>query len=248
MAKVDDYRHKLRMLATRDAYLLQESGLPGPRGNIELARAVADEGDRALFERYLAYDPAAAPTHSPYEFLAFCGVLGQGKLLVEGDRNALQTLRICASDPRWRIREAVAMALQRYGSMDMASLIQEMAGWCEGNLLEKRAAAAAICEPSLLRQSDQAEQVLYILDRITASMLPETDRRCDDFQALRKGLGYCWSVAAAACPDPGRALMEAWFRSDDRDILWLMKQNLRKKRLQRMDLEWVSVWQAELGM
>ena len=248
MTKVDDYRQKLRTMEAWDAYLLQKSGLPGPRGNIELARAVADEGDRALFERYLAYDPASAPTNSPYEFLAFCGVLGQGKLLVEGDKDALQTLRTFASDPRWRVREAVAMALQRYGRMDMDSLIQEMVRWCEGNLLERRAAAAALCEPSLLQQAGQAERVLAILDQITTSIVSETDRRSDDFKALRKGLGYCWSVAVAAFPEQGKALMETWFRCDDRDVRWVMKQNLRKKRLERMDPVWLNAWQAELGM
>lgn len=248
MKKVDAYRQILDTMVSWDTYLLQESGLPGPRGNIELARAVADEGDRALFERYLAYDPASAPTNSPYEFLAFCGVLGQGKLLVEGDEEALRTLRTFASDPRWRIREAVAMALQRYGRMDMDSLIQEMARWCEGNLLERRAAAAAVCEPSLLQQAGQAERVLAILDQITTSIVSETDRRSDDFKALRKGLGYCWSVAVAAYPEQGKALMETWFRSDDRDVQWVMKQNLRKKRLERMDPVWLNAWQAELGM
>ena len=140
------------------------------------------------------------------------------------------------------------MALQRYGRVDMDSLIQEMARWCEGNLLERRSAAAAVCEPSLLQQAGQAERVLAILDQITASIVSETDRRSDDFKALRKGLGYCWSVAVAAFPEQGKALMETWFRCDDRDVRWVMKQNLRKKRLERMDPVWLNAWQAELGM
>lgn len=37
MSKADDYRRKLQTLDSWDAYLLQESGLPGPRGNLELA-------------------------------------------------------------------------------------------------------------------------------------------------------------------------------------------------------------------
>ena len=39
----------------------------------------------------------------------------------------LQALRPLASDPRWRIREAVAMALQRWGDADMPALLAEMA-------------------------------------------------------------------------------------------------------------------------
>jgi hypothetical protein len=119
MSKVDEYRLILRELDDWDAFL-QESGLPGPRGNLELARAVAEEGDEALFARYLALDAGQAPVNSPYEFLAFCGVLGQGKVLAQGERGVLETLRRCASDPRWRTREAVAMALQWWGRVDMA--------------------------------------------------------------------------------------------------------------------------------
>ena len=85
MTKADDYRTKLRTLVDWDSYLLKESGLPGPRGNIELAQAVADEGDRQLFQRYITYTAAEAPVNSPYEFLAFCGIVGLGQLLAEGD-------------------------------------------------------------------------------------------------------------------------------------------------------------------
>ncbi|MFC2029805.1 HEAT repeat domain-containing protein [Chloroflexota bacterium] len=248
MKRVDAYRQQLRAMDDWDAFLLQESGLPGPRGNIELARAVADEGEREHFTSYLSNDPDSAPTNSPYEFLAFCGVLGQGRLLVEGDEEALEILHTFASDPRWRVREAVAMALQRFGGSDMDALLKEMAKWSRGNRLEQRAAAAGLCEPALLGEAVQVERVLGILDRITASMLAEKDRRSGEFQALRKGLGYCWSVAVVALPRQGKAFMEKWLGSDDRDVQWVMKQNLRKKRLERMDPEWVRYWRGELGI
>ena len=41
MSKTGEYRDKLRSLGEWDAYLLAESGLPGPRGNIELAQVAA---------------------------------------------------------------------------------------------------------------------------------------------------------------------------------------------------------------
>jgi hypothetical protein len=93
MSKVDDYRQILGTLKDWDTFLLQESGLPGPRGNLELAQAVADEGDATLFKRYLAFDAEQAPTNSPLEFLAFCGVVGLGKLLAQGKHGVLKTLR-----------------------------------------------------------------------------------------------------------------------------------------------------------
>jgi HEAT repeat protein len=248
MSKVEEYRDALRKLDDWDSFLLAESGLPGPRGNIELGRAVAEEGGGELFRRYLAYDEEMAPTNSPQEFLVFCGVLGLGRLLAEGNREVLPTLRECASDKRWRTREAVAMALQRWGEADMGSLLREMEEWSKGSVLEKRAAAAALCEPRLLGDPSRAREVLRLLDSMTASIEFLQDRKSDEFVAFRKGLGYCWSVAVAALPEEGKPLMEKWFSSDDKDVLWIMKENLKKKRLERTDSEWVRKWQGRLGM
>jgi hypothetical protein len=41
------------------------------------------------------------------------------------------------------------------------------------------------------------------------------------------------SVVVRAIPEEGFALMEQLVESDDRDALWIVKQNLRKKRLSR---------------
>jgi hypothetical protein len=49
------------------------------------------------------------------------------------------------------------MALQRLGRVDMEALLEEMGQWSEGNMLERRAAAAALCEPKLLREEEQIE-------------------------------------------------------------------------------------------
>jgi 3-methyladenine DNA glycosylase AlkC len=247
MGKIQQYRETLRSLPDWDSFLLQESGLPGPRGNLELAQAVADEGDEPLFRHLLSFGPQQAPTNSPYEFLAFCGAVGLGRLLAEGNLQVLHDLRRCASDPRWRMREGAAMALQRWGEKDMDALLEEMEQWSQGNLLEQRAAAAALCEPRLLGQEKHAEHVLHIIDRITAS-LPQTEhRKSDEFRALRKGLGYCWSVAVAALPQQGKQAMEKWLATTDLDVRWIMKENLKKNRLLRMDHVCVERWSRELS-
>lgn len=247
MTKASEYRIILQELDQWDAYLLKESGLPGPRGNIELAQVVADEGNRQLFQRYIAYTAAEAPTNSPYEFLAFCGVVGLGRLLAEGDHGLLKILRRCASDPRWRIREAVAMALQRLGDVDMERLISAMREWGQGTSLEQRATAAALCEPRLLGQALDACAVLEILDQITAGIEQADKRRSEEFLTLRKGLGYCWSVAVVALPEEGKALMDKWLVKPDKDVRWIMKENLKKARLARMDAAWVQKWRDKIG-
>jgi hypothetical protein len=247
MKKTDMYQQQLAGLSDWDGYLLQESGLPCPRGNLELAQVVAEMGDQMLFERYVAFDADRAPTNDPGEFLAFCGVLGYGRLCAEGQTHLLVPLRQFAADPRWRIREAVAMALHWLGRVDMEALLTEMQQWSQGNPLEQRAAAAALCHPDLLEDPGDVEQVLQILDSITASVAQAEDRRSDEFQVLRKGLGYCWGVAVSACPAAGKRKMERWFASEDRDVRWIMRQNLSKKRLERMDGTWVATWRSRIG-
>jgi hypothetical protein len=247
MTGVESYRKRLRAFKDWDSFLLKESGLPGPRGNLELAQAVADEGDENLFRRYLTFDARKAPTNSPYEFLAFCGVVGLGRLVAEGRTELLPLLRASASDIRWRTREGVAMALQRLGEKDMALLLQEMERWGRGNLFEKRAAAAALCEPKLLRVKEQIKKVIDILDEITDSLQNVENRQSDEFQVLKKGLSYCWSVAVAAYPEEGKKIMEKWMTSSDRDIIRIMKENLKKNRLRRMDAKWLKKWQAQSG-
>lgn len=220
--------------------MLANSGLPGVRANLALAQTVADLGDEARFRHLLTYDPAAAPTNTPAEFLALCGTVGYGRLLVEHHPAALDTLRQQANDPRWRVREGVAMALQRLGDHDFSTLIKYMEDWAKGARYEQRAAAAALCEPRLLKNPAEVDSVLHILDTITASIPTATNRKGEDFLALRKGLAYCWSVAVAAYPEVGKPLMEKWLALSDKDILWLMRENLKKDRLKRMDAAWVE--------
>jgi len=240
MSRRETYVGILKGLSDWQRYLLAESGLPGPRGNIELAQAVADVGDESLFTRLLAFDAVRAPANTAEEFLHFCGVMGLGRLLAEGRLDVLPTLRRCAGDVRWRTREAVAMALQRWGKANMDALLHEMAVWSRGSLLECRAAAAAICESVLLKHTQHAAAVFDILDACTSALASASDRRTEEFQALRKGLGYCWCVAVAAYPAPGMDRMQRWLTSADKDVRWVMRENLAKNRIARLDAQWLA--------
>jgi hypothetical protein len=247
MSKVEDYRKQLRTLQSWDAYLLAESRLPGPRANLELAFAAALEGTEEQLTRYAALGPDLAPRDTPEEFLAFCGVLGLGYLAARDEGQHFEMIRRCASDPRWRIREAVALGLQKFGEAHFDSLMEMMVDWSQGSLLERRAAVASLCEPDLLQDEHNARRVLDLLAFITASLLDEKDRQSEDFRVLRKTLGYAWSVVAAAQPDAGKQRMEQWIPAKDKHIHWVMKNNLQKKRLIKMDPGWVEAKLQELS-
>jgi hypothetical protein len=251
MTKRDIYLDTLRGLADWDDYLLKESGLPGPRANLELVQAAADLGTPEQFHRWLALGPAATPAKTALEFLPLCGVVGLGRLLAEGQLDMLPELRRHANDPRWRVREGVAMALQRWGDTDMGALVKAMKDWANGTWLEQRAVAAGLCEPRLLAapRGAHAKAVLKILGHITRAVekASPADRQGDDFKALRQGLAYCWSVAVAAAPTAGKAAMETWLVSDDNDVQWIMRENLKKNRLTRVDAPWVKRWQTSVN-
>lgn len=211
-----------------DAYLAAHSGLPGPRGNLELLAAAGDVAPAGSLRRWAASDD---------EYEASVGTAGLGRLVLEGDQSLLDRLRELAQDGRWRVREAVAMALQRIGDADLALAQRVALEWCQGPPLVQRAAMAALCEPRLLRAPGAATSALGALDVVTASLVaaPAATRRDDDVRVLRQALGYCWSVALAAAPDEGFDALDRWSRVPDVDVRWILRENLRKSRLLRAD-------------
>lgn len=182
------------------AYLLSESGLPGPRGNLELAQTAADCAGLEQFMAWLALSAGQTDSNRPDVFLAVCAAVELGRLAAEGEWEQIPRLRELSNDPRWRVREGTAMALQRLGMANMPRLLETALEWSRGSLLEARAAAAGVCEPALLRDPIHAAAVFEILDNATRTLAGNANRRGEDFAALRKGLGYCWSVAVAAYP------------------------------------------------
>ncbi|HYM98073.1 MAG TPA: hypothetical protein VET26_12285 [Candidatus Sulfotelmatobacter sp.] len=225
-ARVEQYRRELRELEDWEPYLKKHSGLPGPRANLELVEAVAEEADADRLWRLSA---------SADEYFALCGTAGLGRIALMEPETVMTWLYELASDPRWRVREGVAIALQRYGRESMDRLIDEMSRWADGPPFVQRAAAAALCEPALLKRPEDVVHVLVILDRITKSLGAATGRRDEGFRVLRQALGYCWSVAAAASPPNAKPYFDKWLASTDKDIVWVMKSNLRKARMRRLE-------------
>ncbi|GAP15914.1 hypothetical protein LARV_03709 [Longilinea arvoryzae] len=245
-SKIDLYRSALRECPDWPGYLCANSHLPGPRGNLELAEAVFQEASREMILSLIARDSTEVEENSPQVFGVFCGVFGLGRLLAGGELDWMPKLREYASDRRWRVREAVAWALQKYGAADMPGLLAQMRPWAAGTFLEQRAVAVALCEPSLLNDPAAVREVLQILDGITVSLSRAVERKTDDFRALRQTLGYGWSVAAVASWADGKAFLERWFECADPDVRWLMRENLKKKRLERADSDWVQKWRIDL--
>jgi hypothetical protein len=227
--------------------LEKNSGLPGPRANLELmysfARAVASlklqEWQWELVLQMASISPFKAPVNTPKEYLTVCGIAALGALYAVGlprprRRAALLLMRRAASDPRWRTREAVAMALQLVGEKDLEALREIVAQWSpDASLLEKRAIIAGLAHPPLLEDEGFALFCLGVSRAIVSSLTqlrPEA-RRSEEFRVLRQGLGYALSVFVEKKPGEGFALLREAALLRDPDIAWIVRENLKKKRL-----------------
>ena len=210
-------------------YLTARSGLPGPRGNLELADAFAAIADRATILRFVALDD---------EYLRFCGTEAVGRLIVEEPDNSSLTelIRHRAGDNLWRVREGAARALQIVGDLDRSRLRTIVAAWVgDPNSYVRRAAVAAICEPRLLTDLSTRTAALQACLAASESIttLPAAERKAPGVRNLRQALGYCWSVAVAADLSGGMPVFNRLRAVDDPDIAWIVASNLKKSRLRR---------------
>jgi len=230
MGSRQEYQRALRALPASEwtAFLDANSGLPGPRGNLELIQAAADEGNAAWLEELVT---------STDEFRAATGAVGLGRMLADApDERVTACLHELAADRRWRVREGVAMALQRLGDADPARLWPLATAWAvDPDPLVQRAAVAGVCEPRLLRPPAAAGVALAICGTATTTLAarPREQRRSDGVRSLRQALGYCWSVAVAADPEAGLPRFLALADDPDPDVQWIVRENGRKARLVR---------------
>lgn len=240
MTRREELRRALLAAPDREAFLLAGSGLPGPRANLELIDAAGDVLTRDEALAFAALGPEAAPAQTAREFLPCCGLAAVGRLVVDGDVALVAVLRGAAADPRWRVREAVAIALQRWGDADVGAMAREVEGWVAGTSYEARAAVAGICEPRLLRATAAVEAAVRVLDGATARLVAIPAPRGEPGRVLGLALGYAWSVAVAASRAAALPAFERWAASDDPDVRRLVRLNLSKARFAKAAPEVVA--------
>jgi len=255
MSKKENHKRDLtplfdEFLKTDDAgriieYLLSNSNLPGRRANLELAEAFAE-----VIEVYCAEDPERlwslslnltevspdeAQVNNPKEFLPFCGACAIGAIGSISPafyQRALSRVKALATDPRWRVREAVAMGIQKLVEKQSKKTLKGLESWIvNGNWLAMRAVAAGVAEPALLKNKQTARQALALHRKIIDQILSVKEHKAEEFKILKKGLGYSLRVVISATPKEGFEYMHQLVKSQDKDILWILKENLKKNRL-----------------
>jgi hypothetical protein len=229
-------------------YLRDQSHLPGQRANLGLVGEVSDElaslaarRPQQVWEllRSLVSDALAVETNTPAEFVTLCGTVAYGACAAaytDWRAQACIMLSRLASSPSWRVREGVAMAYQRLLAAAPETTITYLRGLArEGDCLQQRACVAAVAEPILLQSPEMKETALAIQGIVVRRFrdIPPSERKREDVRILRQGLSYTLSVAAAALPEPGFALLRECASWGDPDIAWIIRENLKKKRLSK---------------
>ena len=116
----------------------------------------------------------------------------------------------------------------------------------KGNYYEKRAVVAGLCEPKLLKEEKIATMVLKVLNEIT-EVLDHNNKLSDEEESLRKALGYGWSVVIVHAPENGKRVFEKLINEKKgKHIRWMIRENLKKNRLIKMDIEWVKKMENRL--
>lgn len=240
MKKINEYQKTLSEQTNQEQYLLANSCLPGPRSNLELLYAFIEVSDRNSVLKLLQKHYPIPPVNIPEEFVQCCAVSALGKFILTGDDSLIKKLRQYASDTRWRIRESVAMALQHIGKHSLSKLMQTIEGWESGNNYEQRAVAAGLCEPVNLKTDEIKNFTLLALRNITEGLKTSPDPTGESFKTLVQALCYCWSVAIVASPEKGKLFFEEMAVSENKVIRKIVKENLKKNRLIKMDKVWIE--------
>ncbi len=228
-------------------YLREQSRLPGPRANLELADDLqnflvktlprSSEQVRSLLYYLLNSDRQKVASNTPEEFIMLCGIISFGAcaaVMPAWREETYSLLSQHACSAYWRVREGVALAYQHLlYACPQETLEHFMQLVTTGNYLHQRAAIVAIAEPAILYLPEMLPAALTLqriaLERLQSVAL--TERKNEQFRILRRTLGYTLSVITAATPEQGFALMRECAAWNDPDIREVLRENLKKKRL-----------------
>jgi hypothetical protein len=176
------------------------SGLPGPRANMNLALDFAHVCASAKADK-LAHAMANEPPQelrgaTAKEFLALCGVLAVTQRAVKAPElrgDAIFLLEARADDPRFRVRDAIPVALAMLGAKMEEELAELVEPWMD-RYFHASAVIRALATTSWLETFGQKESELPIrlLDAAfqLAANAPRSDSRYPGHKSLVEALFF----------------------------------------------------------
>jgi hypothetical protein len=82
-----------------------------------------------------------------------------------------------------------------------------------------------------LKDKQTAKSAFELHKKIFAKIVAAQERKSAEFKTLKQGLGYSLSVVTCAIPREGFEYMCQLADMQDADVLWIVKENLKKNRL-----------------
>ncbi len=186
--------------------LTRGSGLPGTRANLDLAQQFAMECSSrgavadALIVSLATLDPDLAPGggSGPYgagselEFLPLCGVLAAGARGSSDERareRMVGVLHDAADDLRFRVRDAVPLALEEVAKRAGDELTVLVASWMDGYFHAAAVLRGLIRHEWLVRIKDPALAIARFEEAFElASSAPRAAARYPGFKGLLEAL------------------------------------------------------------
>jgi hypothetical protein len=221
--------------------LARLSGLPGPRANMGVLDAFADEcalrGERAdgLLIALAKLDADHAPGATPLEFLPMCGVAGLGaraSLDARARPQLLSVLHESAEDFRFRVREVVPTALARVGAATGDELVPLMQEWTNG-FFHAAAVLRALSSPEWSVKLTKAAPVIARMDEAfaLATDAPRATQRYPGWKALVDALAIAPGKLAGRFGVAVFDMLVRWSTVKEPALREVIEKNLQDPRL-----------------
>ncbi len=239
------------------AVLARGSRLPGPSPNLELgwsfAATCASVGPPAagVVSTMARLDADFAPGGTELEFLPLAAVLAAGECAarVPSLRPAMVALlHDAAEDKRFRVRDAVPLALMRAGAAMGPALAADLEGWTDG-YFHAAAALRALTHPEWLSTLPDAAPAVSLLSGAfaLADGAPRAAERYPGYKALLDALAAAPEPLALRFGAPVFDALAAMTGTTDPKLRALLARILSSKRLVQRHHDEVRRVQARLA-
>lgn len=222
------------------AELVKHSRLPGTRPNLELAEAFAascaSRGARsdALVTAMVRMDADRAPGATELEFLPLCGVYAAGFRAASDPRatKMLTLLHDAAEDLRFRVRDAVVVALAKVGAVRGDELVAQVSDWMDG-FFHASAVLRALGSAAWLTRIDDATGPCELLDAAfrTLDGAARSASRYPGFKALVEAFRAAPAPLALRFGAPVLGVLETFASCKDPDLRALVRESIKDPKL-----------------
>ncbi|MHC5228778.1 hypothetical protein ACYSNW_10910 [Enterococcus sp. LJL99] len=228
-------------------YLVENSNLPGRRVNLSLISTVADffASNSTVYKSWYRilenWFDTKVDGNSSETILVLTALESFGATYIhseEIEQKAIEKKLIASlNDNRWRVREIVTESYKRIGLSSYTKLIN-LFEWILSNKptpLEIRGILATVAHPELLVSKEQLNFSQKILAQSFNYYISFDASRFtkEDKVVLKKGLAFAPSVIVSKNPTVGFPFFERLIRENGKEIHTIIKENLKKKRLEK---------------